>query len=560
MSKCFYSVKDGVLTVGNGLFKANFNKVYSADSVIEDGNGLSMPYTNITAHGAYGDKNYHVWDDLPLVYTPKYKEVNLIQLEGEHWLIKTVKLHAFSDDNDTLVKENDYNMFAKNLFFEALGEVFFLQNPVTMQAIVIISETPDYQTAKLTIKDGLVKVDNGGYPLALGFCDFDGCAKLCRDYYRHARKPLKSVTMSNTWGDRNGFTRVCRDFVLKEIDTAKELGVDIVQIDDGWQVGSTADLARRDENGSREFLDDFWDLDVNKFPNGMKEVSDYADKFGIKVGMWFAPESHDNYGLIERDIAVLKKAYDEWGIRFFKLDMYHIRSTEHRDQFLRLLSAIYSFGNDVAVQLDVTRANRLNYLCGRQYGTVFVENRYTRSGNYFPHRVLRNLWSLGKYIPTAKFQFELVNPDLYTDCYLDGDPFVPSLYGMDYLFATVMLSNPLFWMEMQFLSKDRIKELKPIISVYKSLRDDLVNADVCPILDKPTGRSFTGFKISVDNKVKYLLLFREVTLTDTVVASVDFSGDANVIISNVGVDVKIADGVLRAKFAKERAYALIEVK
>jgi alpha-galactosidase len=332
------------------------------------------------------------------------------------------------------------------------------------------SDEKPYDTIELTIKDGLVKIDNGGNALALGFCAIDECESLCRSYFRHARKPVSLVTMSNTWGDRNGFSRVCRDFVLKEIDSAKQIGVDIVQIDDGWQVGSTADLSRRDENGSREFLGDFWDLDINKFPNGMKEITDYAEKLGIKVGMWFAPESHNSFALLDRDISVLKKAYDEWGIRFFKLDMYYVTNQIQRDKFLRLLSAIYSFGPDVSVQLDVTRSNRLNYICGREYGTVFVENRYTKTGNAFPHRVLRNLWMISKYIPTSKFQFELINPDLNDESYACGDPFKPSLFTMDYLFATVMLSNPLFWMEMQFLPKNRRDEMANILSVYKGFR------------------------------------------------------------------------------------------
>ena len=31
--------------------------------------------------------------------------------------------------------------------------------------------------------------------------------------------------MSNTWGDRNGFSRVCEAFVMREIDKAADLGL-----------------------------------------------------------------------------------------------------------------------------------------------------------------------------------------------------------------------------------------------------------------------------------------------------------------------------------------------
>ena len=80
------------------------------------------------------------------------------------------------------------------------------------------------------------------------------------------------------------------------------------------------------------------------------------------------------------DISVLKKTYDEWGARFLKIDMFWIRTIKERDRFLSLLKEVYRFGDDVAVQLDVTRNYRTNYLCGKQYGIVFVENRYGKLG------------------------------------------------------------------------------------------------------------------------------------------------------------------------------------
>ena len=118
------------------------------------------------------------------------------------------------------------------------------------------------------------------------------------------------------------------------------------------------------------------------------------------MGIWFAPDAHDNYALFDRDVKVLKKAYDEWGVRFFKLDMFWITNLEERNKFLNLLKEIYSFGNDVAVQLDVTRFNRINYFCGKEYGTLFVENRYTKGGTYYPHRTLKNIWSIRKRCST----------------------------------------------------------------------------------------------------------------------------------------------------------------
>ena len=558
-SGCWYSLDNNILTIGNSLFSRQYPDVGCAEAARSDQGGLSLPFTELTAVGELRTRHYCVWDDLPLVYMPDYGEAELLTLSGEHWVIRSVKLCAFTDENDTLTEEHTAHLFARNLSPQK-GELFFLENPQDENAVVIISETPDYQTAVLTIQKGVVRVETGGNALALGFCKMGECEALCRNYYRHARRPVEPVSMSNTWGDCNGFSRVCRDFVLREIDAAYRLGVDIVQIDDGWQTGSTADVTRRDAQGRREFLGDFWEPDKSKFPNGMREMTEAAQAYGIRVGMWFAPDSHNGFALLERDKAVLRKAYEEWGIRFFKLDMFWILSDTDRDRFLELLREIYSFGEDVAVQLDVTRNARMNYLCGRQYGTVFVENRYLRSGNSFPHRILRNLWMLGQYLPTSKFQFELVNPDLYPESYAPDDPFAPARYDMDYLFATVMLSNPLFWMEMQFLSEQRCNELERVMKMWKACRTDLTGADVQPIGEKPSGRSRTGFYVSVNGNPKYLLLFREVTTTDLweIPLPASVSG-CEVLATNAATIADITDRGVRVCFSKPRAYAFLRL-
>ena len=273
--------------------------------------------------------------------------------------------------------------------------------------------------------------------------------------------------------------------------------------------------------------------------------------------MWFAPDSRNDYAHIERDIAVLKNAYDNWGVRFFKLDMYYVTTDTEKQKMRDILEAIYSFGDDVSVQMDITRHSRLNYLAAKEYGTVFAENRYTYSANSFPHRILRNLWSVGRFIPTSRFQFEIVNPDLNTDKYEKNDPFAPCHYDMDYLFATVMMSNPLFWMELQFLSEKRRGQLKNIMSVWKDIRDDLIKCDVKPIGEKPSGRSLTGFYASGE-KADYLIAFREVTDSDTIVLPTDKT-DFTLLATNADTDVKIKDGNIAVTFSKERAYAVIKL-
>ena len=289
-------------------------------------------------------------------------------------------------------------------------------------------------------------------------------------------------------------------------------------------------------------------------------LTEKAKKLGVKVGVWFIPSSRHCFERIEKDKEVLTKLYNEFGVRFVKLDLYQAVSKVHTDKFLEILRHIHSLGDDITVQMDVTRHDRLNYLCGNEYGTIFVENRYTKTANSFPHRVLRNLWTISKYEPSNRFQFELINPDLNQSSYREGDPFAPVNYDMDYLFASVMLSNPLFWMEMQFLSKERRAQLTPLMEIWKQHRHILAKADVMPIGEIPSGKSNTGFYISKDSKPEYLLLFREANDRKKAVFTLPVDkADAEVLYSNADVKVKIENGVAIAEFSKPRAYAFIKL-
>jgi alpha-galactosidase len=467
--------------------------------------------------------------------------------------------------------ENEYSLFKKGILSPINGEIFFLQDPQTEQGIVIISETPDWISGRLsapivtdpdasseTVK---ISLENGGYPIVLGFCKRNECERLCRDYLRHANNCKRLITMSNTWGDRNGRSRICEEFILREIDAGGEIGIDAVQIDDGWQMGNTIIPIQRDENGAQIFYDGYWDINTERFPNGIKPLSALAEEKGMQLGLWFAPYSHDCFAKLERDKEIFRKAYESDGARFFKLDMYQVTSKAHTDRMVELLASIYSLGDDVSVQMDITRHSRLNYLCGREYGTIFVENRYLKGiYKYYPHRVLRNLWNISRYVPTNRFQFELINPDLDGADYPENDPFAPNLYDMDYLFASVMTSNPLFWLELQSLPEKRREELKTIMSVWKEHRSALASADIMPIGERPSGRSFTGFY--AENKGNdYLLVFREVTDADTCVFRVPVvKGECQILASNGDVDIKVDNGAVTATFAKPRCYAFVKLK
>ena len=117
MNTCIYSLNDDKLTLRNNVFSYVINGVDEVLS-IQTGNsdGLSALYTEISARKGETVTKYRLWDGLPVIYTPEHKGGELLTLDGLHWIVKNVKLHAFTDDNDTLVTEQEQHLYHRKLF------------------------------------------------------------------------------------------------------------------------------------------------------------------------------------------------------------------------------------------------------------------------------------------------------------------------------------------------------------------------------------------------------------------------------------------------------------
>lgn len=93
-------------------------------------------------------------------------------------------------------------------------------------------------------------------------------------------------TMYNTW---QPFTYNINEKLIHELaDALAGTGTDLFIIDDGWQ----------NESGE-------WQVDRNKFPNGLKPVCDYIRSKGMQVGLWFA------FGNVKAS-SRLAKEHPEW--------------------------------------------------------------------------------------------------------------------------------------------------------------------------------------------------------------------------------------------------------
>lgn len=490
----------------------------------------------------------------------KYIEEQEFNLPGKHLKVTNVKLIDRTDENDFLVKEYTQPVYRGR--YTASGNIFIIDAYVDNKALVIVSDAPMYANAKIKIGGGKLTFDSDGYEAVYSYCESDKANDTIRNYYRECYKGdihKHGFTMSNTWGDRAMGNKLCHDFIKAEIDMAYKLGVDIVQIDDGWQIGNTKESLIVDENGGltsfRKLDEEFWTLNNDKFPHGLKSLADYASDKGVILGLWFIPDSYNDFENRDRDIKLLEYWYKEWNIRYFKLDGVVISSRESEKNFIEFLDKLSKIGNDdISFNLDLTAGDRLGYLYGKEYGTIFVENRYTDWGNYYPHNTLKNLWMLSKYIPADKFQFEVLNCKRNADKY-PNDPLAPFEYDIDYTFAAVMFSNPLIWMEMQNLADEEALRLQSIIKIFKEHRDNIFGSDIYQLGEMPDGTTFTGFYTK-----DYILVFREYNGNES--DTYDFNlkvNDVELICSNTDIEYTLGDK-FTVKFGKKRSYAFFKIK
>lgn len=316
----------------------------------------------------------------------------------------------------------------------------------------------------------------------------------------------------NTWGDRNRDSRVNEEFILNELEIAARLGITHYQIDDGWQQG----LSRNSAAKAGLLWDDWnasdWEVNPSRFPNGLTKVKKVADHLGMNLGLWFNPSKANNYAMWKRDQEILLGLHERYGVSWIKIDGLGIGNKPSEERVSEMLGgAIQESDGKLQFNMDVTAGHRGGYFYFNRFGNIFLENRYTDWGNYYPHLTLRNVWTLAKYVPIQRFQIEWLNKWRNDHQYSIDDPLKPSNVPFDYQFAITMIGQPLAWMEATGLPEEAF-EVVPLIKAWKEARDEMQNGVISAIGNEPNGYSFPGF-ISRGEKKIFVLLFRENTIS-----------------------------------------------
>ena len=484
-----------------------------------------------------------------------------LALPGRYCHVDEIRLLPMSDNHNNCLQVIPWTQrYHKNTSMRIAGRVFIVRAPLEKRSLVIVIEAPDIADCGITMYTDRVKLDPCGCTYFKKECPAGTEEAELRAYFR-ARMPMPLFAMVNNWGDRHQGVNVCEEFCLAEIDAAADLGLDVVQIDDGWQSTPPGDVRIFDAEGNYTFYHafdgSFWDVNTKKFPNGLEPLAKRAKERGIRLGLWFAPDSRGDFANFERDLAVLKNAYD-MGFRYFKLDMVNLLHMSERDRFLEFLRAVQAFGDDIYLQIDVTGGTpRLGFTDGTSFGKLFVENRYTLNRDYLPFATLSALWQLSRYMPAQRFQFELPNRRMYTDSYDADDPLSPMHYTSDWQLASLLVCCPLFWMEIQHFDPEDAKTVKPLLDIWKRERDALAACDIRPVGALPDGIAMTGFAADGDG-YGYAVALSEVTDEKELRFSMAKPVQSfEILYTNTKAEVSVSGCAVTVTLPDPRAYAFI---
>lgn len=457
----------------------------------------------------------------------------VLTFESYHLKLTQVMLMDDTDRHNELVQTREWLLHKSEKKLALQGNLFIVQDSFTKKGKIFIKKAqlpharPEQIEADLKVaplNTGwdiiLLSVENTNEWVIL---DFEGAqfeiTKVLQEW-QAAQRPNTAAHkeprfLSNTWGDRSRDGAISESFIKQEIDAALELGVEVVQIDDGWQKGVSANstLANEDQGVWEGFWasdPEFWTANPERLPNGIEPLVEYADCKGVELGLWFAPDSYNEFENWQKDVDFILGTFHKYGIKHFKLDSIKAETQQANQNLQQFFSAVNTASKgEIVFDLDITAGIRPGYFGALQVGPLFVENRYTDFANYWPHQTLRNLWKLSNWIDPKRLRMEFLNNTRNTENYA-GSPIAPVKYPPATLFATVMFANPLGWFEISNLPKTYIEEVAPLVKIWKNHRAELFSNTIIPIGSAPDGIEYTGFmSVPTDNSNGYLLLFRE---------------------------------------------------
>jgi hypothetical protein len=310
-------------------------------------------------------------------------------------------------------------------------------------------------------------------------------------------------TVMCTWGhsknQRDGRNYATEPEVLKEMDYVAETGIDMLLIDDGWQLSLESKSAIPDgEIG--------WQPHPSTYFEGWKNVIAKSEKLDLKLGLWGIAQQMPAEDMIWN--------WEQIKMNQLKLDFANFGT---HDKLSNMMDSVRRFmlatNHECSISWDLTEnAARYGYYWAREYGNLHFMNRkpfLPMNVLYIPSLALRDFWQLAKYNNLNKYQLVIQNPEV-VDHVSDAH-----LHSPEYCVAMALMGIPEFMAVTRYYSPEARANIKKLLEIYKENREDIFTSYVFPIGDEPTNASWTGFQsYHPDKNFGYLTIFREIKNTE----------------------------------------------
>lgn len=314
-----------------------------------------------------------------------------------------------------------------------------------------------------------------------------------------ARTDRDMYSLVCTWGHsknpRDGRNYATESEVLREMDNVKEINVDLLLIDDGWQISLDAKRPAPDEGQG-------WKPAPSVYPDGWRNVKRKADSLGLKLGLWGVAQEMPAQNMIWN--------WEQIRINQVKLDFANF---ETHDMLSNMMDSVRLFLKAVdhksSVSWDLTENKaRYGYYWAREYGNLHFMNRkpfFPMNVLYVPHLALRDFWLLARYNNLNKYQLVIQHAkatEHASDAYKHPET---------YCVATALMGIPEFMAMPRFYQPEDRKEVAQLMKIYKSAQKDIFTGFVFPIGNEPNNKNWSGFQ-SINNRADksgYLTVFRE---------------------------------------------------
>lgn len=514
-------------------------------------------------------------DPSPTVARPAAAALETFTLARQHVRLIQVTLRDQTDIHNELVAESEWLLHPAEADLRLTGNLFILEDTLCGDGLIFLKLTalpharPVQSGTDFRVCGGRdVTLLGGGPWVTLAYAGGRAGRTMALQTFQRQLRPYEpardGLFLSNTWGDRSKDARLTEEFLLTEVAAGARLGVDVVQIDDGWQRGRSVNSVRAGGVWQGYWAADehFWEPDPERFPNGLRPVIEAARRHKLRFGLWFGPDSSADFANWKRDAAKVLQLHRELGVDYFKIDGVKA-PTELSEQNLRRFfdQVLTETAGRVVFDLDVTAEIRPGYFGLPHVGPIFVENRYTDWHRYWPHQTLRNFWRLAHYIDPLRLRMEWLNHERCREKYAD-DPLAPARYRPAYLFATTMFANPLGWFEVANLPAGYFTDAAPLIRLWKKHRAAIFAGQILPIGESPDGTAWTGFvSVAPDRRRGHVLLFRETNdRPQAVLAAPLFAAGAFRVTRLAGIGrLRLRDQELIGEIPQPREFLFAEV-